>query len=154
MKKRKTNNAFRKAIIATPEICCAYCNGLQALRRADAVKIKPGDKYKVDGSVDIDSAVKVLYPEANRWDYAIGYDAKVCFVEVHPAYTKEIDTMVKKFHWLKEWLKEMAPQLESIPKMTPAYVWIQSGKSAILPTAKQSKILASIGLPRPGLQLR
>lgn len=142
------------AVLATPEIREAYRSGLQALRRADAVKIKPGDRYKVDGSVDMDSTLKALYPEANRWDYAIGYNAKVCFVEVHPAYTTEIDTMVRKFRWLMEWLKEKAPRLDAIPRMTPAYVWIQSGKSAILPTARQSKILASIGLPRPRMQLQ
>lgn len=154
MKKRKITSAFEKAVKATPEICGAYCEGLQALKRADAAKIIPAEKRKVDGSVDIDRALIALYPEGNRWDYAIGYDAKACFVEVHPAYTTEINKMINKYNCLVAWLKEKAPQLESFPKMKPAFVWIQSGKNAILPTAKHSKMLATVGLPRPTLTLK
>ena len=152
-KHEQKKNAFLDAVESTPEICASYKNGLQALKRSDTGKVTASDTRKIDGSVDIDAAVKTLYPDANRWDYAIGYDSKVCYVEVHPAYTSEIDTMLKKLSWLKGWLKDKAPDLNSLNKMTPAYVWIQSGKCAILPTSHQSKKLAQIGLPKPALTL-
>ena len=151
---KKKTNAFENAVQATSDISTAYRKGLQALRRADLAKIKPGDSRKIDGSVDIDDAVKALYPDANRWDYVLGYNSKVCFVEVHPAYTSEIDTVIKKFQWLTSWLKDKASKLDDLPKMTPAFVWVQSGKCAILPTSNQAKKLASIGVPKPVLQLQ
>lgn len=150
---QKKSKTFREAVEAIPEICTSYRSGLHALRRADACKVTASDTRKIDGSVDIDDAVKSLYPVENRWDYAIGYDSKVCFVEVHPAYTSEIDTMLKKLTWLKGWLKDKASELSILTKMTPAYIWIQSGKSAILPTSQQSKKLAQIGLPKSSLKL-
>ena len=151
---KKKTNAFQDAVQATSDTSSAYRKGLQALRRADSAKIKPGDSCKIDGSVDIDCAVKTLYPDANRWDYVIGYDSKVCFVEVHPAYTSEIDTVIKKYRWLTGWLKDKASKIDGLSKMTPAYVWVQSGKCAILPTSNQAKKLASIGFPKPVLHLQ
>ena len=155
MEKQEQNkvNVFREAVEATAMIATAYKGGLQALKRADARKVTASDPWKIDGSVDIDGTVKALYPDDNRWDYAIGYDSKVCYVEVHPAFTSEIDTMQKKLIWLKVWLKNMAPKLNGVQKMSPAYVWIQSGKCAILPTSHQAKKLAQMGLPRPSLKL-
>lgn len=150
---QKKSNVFREAVEATADIAAAYKSGLQALKRADAGKVTASDTRKIDGSVDIDSAVKALYPDDNRWDYAIGYDSKVCYVEVHPAFTSEIDTMLKKLTWLKGWLKDKAPKLNEMQKMSPAYVWVQSGKCAILPTSGQAKKLAQTGLPRPSLKL-
>lgn len=147
------SNVFMQAVEATPEIAAAYKSGLQALSHADAAKIAVRNTRKIDGSVDIDSTVKSLYPQANRWDYAIGYDSKVCFVEVHPAYTSEIDTVVKKLNWLKEWLKGKASKLDALPKMNPAFVWVQSGKCAILPTSKQAKRLSELGMPKPLLTI-
>ena len=153
MKLERKTNSFEDAVRATSDISSAYRKGLKALKHADSAKVKSSDSRKLDGSVDIDGAVKAIYPEANRWDYAIGYDSKVCFVEVHPAYTSEIEVVIKKFQWLTGWLKDTASGLDGIPKRTPAYVWIQSGKCAILPTSNQAKKLASIGLPKPVLQL-
>lgn len=40
-------------------------------------KIIVADSKKLDGCVDIDSALKDVYKDANRWGYAIGYDSKV-----------------------------------------------------------------------------
>ena len=149
----KENNVFKAVVEATDDIRNAYCKGLHALKHVDAAKITSSDMRKVDGSVDIDNAVKVLYPNESRWDYAIGYDSQVCFVEVHPAYTSEIENLINKYVWLLKWLKNKAPQLDNLPKMTPAYVWLQSGKCAILPTSRQAKKLAAVGMPRPTLKL-
>lgn len=153
MMKKEENNVFKAAVESSSEISTAYKLGLKALKRSDASKIQVSDTRKLNGSVDLDYTLKTLYPDANRWDYVIGYDSKVCFVEVHPAYTSEITTVAKKYIWLKKWLKEKASDLNSLPRMMPAFVWIQSGKCAILPTSKHSKQLAVIGMPRPMLKL-
>ena len=96
--------------------------------------------------MDIDSAVKDLYPEENRWDYAIGYDDKVCFVEVHPASTREVETMLKKLSWLKQWLKNKAPKLSSMEKTQEPYIWLSTKSTHILPNSRYSKKLSKFGI--------
>lgn len=137
---------FQKAVEGTPEISTAYRSGLQALKRSDRGAFDVADTRLLDGSVDVDTSMQETYPNENRWDYAIGYSGKVCYVEVHPAYTSEVSTIEKKLKWLKIWLKEKAPLLDAIPKAIPAFVWAQTGKGAILPQSSQAKRLATLGI--------
>lgn len=139
-------SGFQKAVEGTPDISTAYRSGLQALKRSDRGVFDVADTRFLDGSVDIDTAVQEKYPNDNRWDYAIGYSGKVCYVEVHPAYTSEVSVVENKLRWLKTWLKEKAPLLDAIPKATPAFVWAQTGKGAILPQSSQAKRLATLGI--------
>ena len=137
---------FQKAVEGTPDISTAYRSGLQALKRSDRSLITVSDPWILYGSVDIDTAVQEKYPNDNRWDYAIGSSGKVCYVEVHPAYTSEVSVVENKLKWLKTWLKEKAPLLDAIPKAIPAFVWAQTGKGAILPQSSQAKKLATWGI--------
>lgn len=139
-------SGFQKAVEGTPDISTAYRSGLQALKRSDRGAFDVADTRLLDGSVDIDTAVQEKYPNENRWDYAIGYSGKVCYVEVHPAYTSEVSVVENKLRWLKIWLKENAPLLDAIPKATPAFVWAQTGKGAILPRSSQARKLATMGI--------
>lgn len=88
--------AFRMAVEGTPDVANGYCPGLQALENVDKTAVKLNDKRRVDGSLNIDKETKHLYPNEPRWDYAVGYDDKVFFVEVHPANTSNISEMAKK----------------------------------------------------------
>lgn len=137
---------FQIAVEGTAEISTAYKAGLQALKSCDKQKISASDSYKLNGSVDIDSAVKDSYPEENRWDYAIGYDNKVCFVEVHPASTTEVETMLKKLSWLKQWLKNKAPKLSSMEKTQEPYIWLSTKSTHILQNSRYSKKLSKFGI--------
>ena len=139
-------SGFQKAVEGTHDISTAYRRGLQALKRSDRSAFDLADTRLLDGSVDIDTAVQEKYPNENRWDYAIGYSGKVCYVEVHPAYTSEVSVVENKLRWLKIWLKENAPLLDAIPKATPAFVWAQTGKGAILPRSSQARKLATMGI--------
>ncbi|MDE5889629.1 MAG: hypothetical protein K2H10_01295 [Bacteroidales bacterium] len=139
-------SSFQKAVEDTPEISSGYKRGVRALERSGRSAIVVADTRLLDGSVDIDTAVQEIYPNENRWDYAIGYSGKVCYVEVHPAYTSEVSVVGNKLKWLKTWLKEKAPLLEAIPKATPAFVWVQTGKGGILPRSSQARKLAAMGI--------
>ena len=139
-------SGFQKAVEGTHDISTAYRSGLQALKRSDRSAFDLADTRLLDGSVDIDTAVQEKYPNENRWDYAIGYSGKVCYVEAHPAYTSEVSVVENKLRWLKIWLKENAPLLDAIPKATPAFVWAQTGKGAILPRSSQARKLATMGI--------
>lgn len=137
---------FQQAVENTPEVSNAYKLGLQALKKGETEKIIVADSKKLDGSVNIDSALMDPYKDANRWDYVIGYDSKVCFVEIHPACTSDVTTMIAKLEWLKSWLKNKAPEINNLPKIEPTYNWIQSGNCSILPNSRQYKKLATFGL--------
>lgn len=140
------NSGFQKAVEETPDISSGYRPGVQALKKSDRGAVTAADTWFIDGSVDIDTEVKDKYPNANRWDYVIGYSGKACYVEVHPAYTSEVSTIEKKLQWLKSWLKEKAPMLDAIPKTAPAFVWVQTGKAGIIPQSSQAKRLAASGI--------
>lgn len=153
-------NSFKEAVENTPEISGGYCPGLQALG-ANSAKVSLADNRLTSGSVDIDDQTKDLYHDDNRWDYAIGYNDLTYFVEVHPAQTSEVDCVLKKLAWLKQWLRTKATgcpeqkRLNDLPKGIPSFIWVQSGKGAILAGSKQAKSIAVAGLkPVPHLHLK
>ncbi|WP_434687102.1 hypothetical protein [Pseudanabaena minima] len=135
--------SFKEAISATPLLKDAYRNGLQALGNYSN-KVRPSDTKKCEGSVDIDTAVKDIYRNASRWDYAIGYDGTTYFIEVHSADTSEVTSVLKKFSWLKEFLVTDAPELNQQPKKR--FYWISSGGNNILKGSPQARKLASSGI--------
>lgn len=98
------------------------------------------DTRKLEGSVDIDKCTRDIYPDKSRWDYALGYDEKAYFIEVHPASTSDVATMIAKSKWLKEWLKEKAKDLEVL-KANDNYYWLATGKIKILPKSRQYRML-------------
>lgn len=134
------NKKFKAAVEATQEIREGYCNGLQALG-GNAAKVAVTDTRKLNGSVDIDACTLELYPNETRWDYAIGYDEKAYFLEVHPANTSNVKEMIQKADWLKQWLQRKAPALKAIAA-NGSFYWVPSGKYAIQPNSPQYRKLA------------
>ena len=135
--------SFKEAISATHLLKNAYKNGLQALGNYSN-KVRPTDTKKCEGSVDIDAAVKEIYPNASRWDYAIGYDGTTYFIEVHSAETSQVTPVLKKFMWLKGFLVADAPELNKQQKKR--FYWISSGGNNILKGSPQARQLAQSGI--------
>lgn len=134
------------AVEGTPDVANGYCPGLQALENVDKTAVKLNDKRKVDGSLNIDKETKLLYPNDPRWDYAVGYDGKVFFVEVHPANTSNISEMEKKKEWLKKWLKSKAPLLDALPSGHPRFLWVATKSGVrISNQASYMRKLAQLG---------
>lgn len=151
-KSKKTNEAlaptcnFRKAVEDTPDVVNGYCFGLQALENVDKSAVTLKDSRKVDGSLNIDKETKLLYPNEPRWDYAIGYDDKVFFVEVHPANTSNISEMAKKKEWLQKWLTSKAPSLNKLPSGCPRFLWAATESGVhISKQASHIRKLAQLG---------
>jgi hypothetical protein len=135
-KMKTSTNVIQAAIEATPDIANAYQPGLRALGAYSGKVVLSGT---CEGSVDIDAAVTTKYPTDSRWDYAIGYKAKIYFVEVHSAQTGEVSFVLKKLKWLKGWLSEHAAEMEK-HKGEPAFTWIQSGSFRILKGSPQYRL--------------
>lgn len=72
--KSQTDNAFRKAVENTPEVCGGYRAGLQALKEGESQLIAVNNTRLLEGSVDIDACTLKNHPNEARWDYAIGYE--------------------------------------------------------------------------------
>ena len=79
--------AFQVAIENTDEVKNGFCVGKQAIKSIDRSKVVAANNNKLQGSLDIDSQVKAVYPNEPRWDYALSYDDRIYFFEVHPAET-------------------------------------------------------------------
>lgn len=138
---------FAQAVHATPSLTSAMLPGLQALSKAARSKIDCSDTTVLVGSVDVDTTLQPDYPTAPRWDYAVGVgDGKkdrIHWIEVHPANTKNVDEVIAKLRWLKDWLPTHALALH---QLRGDFIWIASGEMRILKTSPQFRRLASTGI--------
>ena len=87
--KQQRKLTFKEAVEATPDVASGYQEGINAFGKY-ADKIIVPDPDKIDGSLDIDETTLKLYPDDNRWDYALCYDSEVFYIEVHSAITSEV----------------------------------------------------------------
>ena len=110
---------FAEAVNRTPSIKGHLRSGLKALRRADRSRVSCDGRNLV-GSIDIDGALRYLYPRDARWDYAVGVSKSardfVVWLEVHPASSLHVDEVLDKVRWLKQWLETSAPELRGLDR--------------------------------------
>jgi hypothetical protein len=138
---------FSDAVKDTEELATHLKAGLKAIGRDYRKRIDAPDSRRIAGSVDIDEALKKQYPNANRWDYAIGYksngeDDKAYFVEFHKATVDEVDRVVKKKLWIAHWMNDKPlGRLSSI-----VFVWVSAGRIKIPSNAPERRILYKHGL--------
>lgn len=145
-------NSFEKAVASVPDVAGGYCQGLAALG-SDSRYVTVGETRSLDGSVNIDSCTKSLYPDANRWDYVISYAGKAYYVEVHPATGGMVKVMEAKLAWLKQWLRQKAKPLEEYPAGSPRFSWVHTGKCGLSKTSTEYRRAAMMGLiPRKSLR--
>lgn len=146
----KAKNSFQKAIENTPDVQHGYREGLQAIEKADKQAVMVKDARKLEGSLNIDKETKNLYPNDSRWDYAISYDGKVHYVEVHPANTSNIEEMIKKKVWLVKWLKENAPSINALKAGSPKFQWAATGAGVhIISQSMYARRLSQQGIEKP-----
>ncbi len=108
------------------------------------------DARRLDGSLNIDEETKMLYPNESRWDYAVGYDGKVYYVEVHPANTSNVEEVIKKKLWLDKWLKEKAPSMSALKAGSPKYQWAATEAGVhVSPQSMYARRLSQRGIEKP-----
>ncbi len=163
MRASQQDNRFRQAVVNTPSLGeDAYQPGLQALSSHSQRIRRRSNLINLLGSVDLDVALQNQYPNDPRWDYGIGVqkgnETRAIWIEVHPAHTTNVDEVLRKLGWLKQWLKTEAPDLNALTPVHNAFHWIAtSGVQIAFPTgdSRIAKRLAQAGLrmPRPVLEL-
>ena len=146
----KANCSFRKAIENTPDVQHSYREGLQAIVKADKRAVMVKDARRLDGSLNIDEETKMLYPNESRWDYAVGYDGKVYYIEVHPANTSNVEEVIKKKLWLDKWLKEKVPSMSALKAGSPKYQWAATEAGVhVSPQSMYARRLSQRGIEKP-----
>ena len=140
---------FTEAVQSVPEIAECLKNGLQALG-SNSNKIRVRVTRDLAGSIDIDTCLKNLYPNAHRWDYVFGYRDRVYYVEVHPAdNTRKVEEIIAKLGWLKQWRTRSARRLEDLEGQS-TYHWISTGRTlSSIKRGKYLQILAQNGIRGP-----
>ena len=118
--------SFVDAVRKTPEIAECLKAGLQALG-SNRHKVKADATRSIIGSVDLDECLAQRYPNATRWDYVFGYKDRLYYVEVHQGRASEIENVIAKLDWLRQWRKQAATNLEDL-KDRSTYHWIFTGK--------------------------
>ena len=145
---------FKESIQLTASINQAYQPGLEALPKSDRNHISVQRPRSLSGSINLDLTLSKSEPSSHRWDFGIaqkvGDGEKIYWVEIHPESTSEINTVIKKLTWLKQWLADAGGHLGFKNFSNREFIWISSGKTALIPSGQQSKLLASNGLRQVG----
>src|SRR5579862_1570045 len=139
---------FRQAAKATPAMAPHFKPGLQALRRGDRKLVDLSDTARLDGSVDLDRALRRSKPNDPRWDYGVGTRPRrgagqVTWIEIHPASSSHVEGVLEKLRWLHAWLKAEAPVLRQVKAR---FVWLATGSVALPANSPKLKLLAAEGL--------
>ncbi len=148
---------FRQAVEQTPHLENSWRDGLQALRAQDKPHVVPENPRKLTGIGDVDTALRPLQPNANRWDFAIGYQHTnrnrefIYWVETHTGSDSQISKVLRKLEWLYDWLRGDGRTLAAFER---EIVWIASGPTSFTQGATQVKTLAAKGIRYCGAKLR
>lgn len=148
---------FKDAVRQTPDVQNAWRTGLQALRAEDRPHVEAEDTRRLCGSADIDAALLQKEPNANRWDFGIGYkhedrtEEVIYWTELHTASDSQVSVVIKKAQWLVNWLKNSAPKLKAFEN---DIVWVSSGATSLTLSNPKQKQMAQVGLRHVGSKLR
>lgn len=127
--------------------------GLRALG-ADSTRVSVNKPGKASHSIALDEALRAQFPQDPRWDYGIGLvhgkQHSIAWVEVHTASSREVDIVLKKLSWLKQWLT-MANDACKLTAMT--FHWAATDAGVHIDSARRRRLNAA-GLQMPQSRLR
>lgn len=118
--------------------------GLQALgAHSKLVRVKRPSQ-PID-SINLDAALVRSQGQDARWDYGVGIrdgaSARAVWIEVHPASSSDVESVLRKLKWLKAYLGPPACQ------GARSFHWIATGSVDI--DGKRMRRLATAGIPSP-----
>ncbi|MGH7599836.1 MAG: hypothetical protein ACREOI_26065 [bacterium] len=148
MRRSRAGTSFKQAVLGIPELAHALRDGLKALAKNDRQRISCNDSRAIIGSINLEESLHFRHPNEPLWDYGIGLRVinsadNVKWIEVHPASSTHVDELLKKLHWLRNWLQNSAPKLDALPC---EFVWIASGKVHLQKGSPQMKKLYQAGM--------
>lgn len=127
--------------------------GLKAIG-ADSTRLTVARPRRATHSVALDDALKAQLPHAPRWDYGVALDrtgaTEVAWIEVHTATSSEVDTVLKKLAWLKQWL---ASNQDACTTAIASFHWVATDAGVHIDSARRRRLNAA-GLKMPQSLLR
>jgi hypothetical protein len=147
--------SFRRAVEATAEISGAYRSGLQALSTSAKSAIRAANTRLLDGSVDLDEALRPMYPQQPRWDYVVAFrranhdPKKLAWVEYHHANADTAAEVARKAVWIRDWAASHGRPLLEYSDGGMDLRWIASGRIGFGKQSRQARILAKSGVHFP-----
>lgn len=151
---RRRARTFKDAVLATPAVAGAFRDGLGALTGNHSTLISTAEPRRLTGSINLDDALRVSFPNDSRWDYGIGLQTspneRALWIEVHSASSGHVSDMIAKLRWLRQWLASYAPELQRI---SLRFIWIASGRVALSRGSRQARQIAGAGMEFPVRQL-
>ena len=159
---------FEDAVRAAPvPVCDAYQLGKQALKGEHRDRVTCTDPRRFTGSIDLEEALSKSPTQTptNPWDYGMGFRERdghevALWIEVHPASTTEVSTVLRKLEWLQSWLRQEASALHALSQRhlgASNYFWLATAAGVhISATSPLARCLrqAGLALPRRTLELR
>lgn len=123
--------------------------GLQALG-ANSLRVTMTAASRAVHSVDLDRALRQQYPNDPRWDYGVewrrGRAHEIAWLEVHPATSGEVTTVLRKLQWLKNWLGNAAADCTELPA---SYHWVATDAGVHIDSARRRRLnAAGLRMPR------
>lgn len=134
--------------------------GKIALKGEHRSLVSISDDSSLSDSVNLKKALSSLSPSDPQWDYAVGWIASksesCCFVEVHPANTRQADEIVRKKMAAGKLLLQHAPKLIGLAEQTrrrigkPVWHWVATDAHvAVHPGTPAARRLAEAGVSMP-----
>jgi hypothetical protein len=151
--------SFQQAIKSSPapvrDVCLA---GKQGMKGGHRGLVYCADTKRFLGSFDLDRAYAGAQPNANHWDYGLGFKEKnkdevMVWLEVHPATTSEVNIFLRKYDWLKNWLRTEAKDLAVLTKRKDGqkcFFWLATDSGVNIRQGSQhAKRLQAVGFDLP-----
>jgi hypothetical protein len=138
--------------------------GKQAIKAEYRDQVLVGGSAGFTGSVDLDLHFSAAEPNANRWDYGVGFshgNEFALWVEPHPASgSGEVAVVLRKLDWLKSKLR--SPGYEGLAALTRAaedkgeipFRWLYKGKTSFRTGGREARQLAQKGMKLPERSIR
>jgi len=126
--------------------------GLGALPAADRALIAVSQRGLAADSLDFDEATRVLYPNANRWDYLLSIPSlhKIVGLEPHPAKDSEITVVIAKKQMAVDFLRDHLPAGERVAD----WYWVTRGRVTFGTMERARRLLDQKGISFAGRQLK
>lgn len=153
---------FADAVRSIPGPIGEACqSGKQALKGEHRDQVRCSNSRRFSGSINLEAAVLAVdgqEQQGNLWDYGLGFRERdgsesAVWVEIHPASTTEVSTVLKKLAWLQRWLHSEARELEALTHQEgrPArFIWLATASGVhIRPGTPQARRLQQAGLALP-----
>jgi hypothetical protein len=134
----------RAALEPTSALMEQVVDGLGALERAHRVYLHETIRASFGDSLDLDEAMRPLFPNQNRWDYLLGYTParRIVALEPHSAHEDQISVIIEKKKAAQEQLRGHLKKNAVVAE----WFWVASGKVQFAKTEKAIRRLDEHGI--------